>query len=125
MSLDIVSMLTGAILVAFGVVAAALADRIRGITRAHQMPQARALRARTSHADTVLGATVGAQLRRTQADEAMDRDAVSALTNLGHSRKDAIAAVAACEGSQRGSIEALVRAAIRKADEMTRQRRAA
>lgn len=106
---DLRSMLLGAALVAIGVLVSALADRIRGNAKtARHLPQARETAPRAKRDAGCLAPT--------SADAAMDADAISALCNMGYSRKAAAAAVAECSGAQRSTLESLIRACLRKVE---------
>ncbi len=109
----------GAVLVCLGVVAGAVADRIRGsrFTRertstpaapreVREVREPRPARAKT--------ASDGATMATTDAHQAMARDVVSTMVNAGYGRPEAIAAAQACRGSECSTIESWVRAALRR-----------
>ncbi len=105
---DVVAMLLGAALVAVGVIASAVADRIRGLRVARD----RRATDRGVHAPPPAARAAAAP--RTIADERLRADVSKALTTAGYPRPDALAAVDACAGSERSSLEAWTRAALRK-----------
>src|SRR5260370_40593859 len=98
MMFHLADILLGAALVATGVLAAAIADRIRGIGRAPAASRPRATRRDVP----------------TAADDASDA-VVGALVTAGYPRRIATAATAACPADRRASLEAWTRAALARA----------
>jgi hypothetical protein len=104
--MNVISMLFGAALVAIGVLATALADRIRGIgfarevvaTRSSTEPQVRARRVDPKSRD-------GAG------------DVIAALVAAGYKRQIATEAAWGCNADERTSIEGWAAAALRRASQ--------
>lgn len=94
--LHLADILLGAALVATGVLAAAIADRIRGIGRAP------ASRPRATRRDIPTVA------------EATEHEVVDALVAAGYSKRAAAAAVAGCSPEQRETIERWTGSALRR-----------
>jgi hypothetical protein len=112
---DLRSMFLGAAFVALGVLVAALAERIRGSAGNRR----RDLESHgTGHARGLAGpakvSTSAALPARTDADLALDRDAIAMLAQSGYAKKEAAKAVAACSGSERATLESLVRASLKR-----------
>lgn len=105
---DLAHILLGAALVWLGVIAGALADRIRSISR--KTSTERAERTPRSRATApARGVPV------TSAHESMARDVTAALVTAGYDKAIAASAVAACAGSETATIEGWTRAALRRA----------
>lgn len=99
------SMLLGAALVVFGVLASALADRIRGLKIAR--PQAREPRELAPRKEASAPVMTDAHVR-------LGNDVKTALVQMGYSKHEASAAIAECKGSEQASLEAWTRAALKK-----------
>lgn len=97
------SMLLGAALVVCGVLASALADRIRGLKIAR--PNAREPREPREAKSAPIVTTAHARL---------GADVQSALVQMGYSKPEALAAVTECKASEQSSLESWTRAALRK-----------
>ena len=125
---SILYMLLGAVLVAAGVLAAALADRIRGlrVTRSVE-PRERASRAPSVHAArTVIPVFEAAPLRSTPAKPRASRvepkvspesggdDVIAALVASGYKKPIATDATWACSAAERATIEGWTAAAFRR-----------
>jgi len=129
-------MLLGAAFVVIGVLAAALADRIRGLRVAR--PQDRATRSEPiaapeiSHArgsrgkapeDRIAipiisqGATIISQGPTTDREKTMGTDVVAALVGAGYKKYVAHSAAWSCDAIERASVEAWTRAALRRASQ--------
>lgn len=106
---DILHILFGALLVSVGVLASALADRIRGI----RLVRERAPREPKVEVAKLKGATPARFM--TTATDALRRDVVLALTTMGYGKIEASEAVDACAGSECGTIESWTRAALKRA----------
>lgn len=111
---DLAHMMFGAILVWFGVVSGALADRIRG---------ARALGKRreneASHATVALAKARAVRTSRdapivTSAQSAMAADVTLALVTMGYPKATAAEAVAACPSAETSTLESWIRAALKR-----------
>lgn len=110
--MGILYMAFGALLVVSGVLAAALADRIRGI-RAQRTPVTPRERA-----ETVRPAPAPTPARRvpipvTPATDDMN-DVIAALVAAGYKKPVAAAAALGCTGQERASLESWTRAALRR-----------
>lgn len=121
---DFLYMLLGAMLVAIGVVAGAVADRIRHRTIVHRdikpentIPTARARRAPApvEPKPEVIRLVSDPVEPRVSLDAIMAKDVTAALTSAGYPKKRAADAVAACMPSERVSLEAWTAAALRRA----------
>ncbi len=108
--------LLGASLVSIGVLASALADRIRGI---------RLVRERRDHSDRTPAREAKPERgiphraatdapRVTSAGDRLRNDVALALTTAGYAKADALDAVDACAGSERATLESWTRAAFRR-----------
>jgi hypothetical protein len=136
-------MLLGGLLVALGVVAGAVADRIRaGRHRVPAVTPARARVARGTRADTTVGVGVGTATAawvvpgEPSNDERRDRlyenpnlierqkligsDVVTALTTAGYKRGLAKEATWGCGKAERASLEDWTRAALQRATALQR-----
>lgn len=133
--MNALSMLFGAALVALGVIAAALADRIRGLRiareAANREPRERAGRAPSVAAQPArvtfpvesaepLRAPAPKQPRarnepKVTASTEVSEDVIAALVAAGYRRATATQAVAACSHSDQSSLENWTRAALRHA----------
>ncbi len=103
--MNMLSMLFGAALVALGVIAAGVADRIRGI-RVQRASSPREITARIPKAKA---------LRTTESppgEERMLRDVVTALTQAGYSGVEAGTAAYKTPASQRSTLESWTRGAL-------------
>jgi hypothetical protein len=98
--------LLGAALVLIGVLAAAVADRIRGV----RVAGVRASRAGSASASAVVRPS---STRRTDVDARAD-DVVRALITAGYDKRVAAAATADCTPEQRATLEVWTRAALRR-----------
>lgn len=110
---DIPNLLLGAALAAIGIVAAALADRVRGfhITRERanasieivdpeRVPTPKSERARAPRAQSK--------------DQQPANDVIAALVAAGHKKPVAMEAVWGCSATERATIEVWTRAALRR-----------
>lgn len=105
---DLGHVLLGAGLVVFGVMAAALADRIRGLRTTHERAALLAYRRYVPRAMALeRGPTA-------LAHATMQHDVVSALVGAGYSKRVATEATEACTPNQRSTIESWTRAALRR-----------
>lgn len=113
MSLDsFLFALLGAALVAIGALAAALADRIRGLHVSREPLQRPAPRKTTPAPIEV----IEPESCRTSAERVlMSKDVIAALVGAGYKRSAAAAAVDACTSAERATIEDWTRAALRRA----------
>lgn len=125
----ILNMLLGAALVALGILAAALADRIRGLRISREAREPRAARAQPAPATrSVIPVVEAADLRATPAKplhtppraeskvtstEGGD-DVISALVAAGYKKAIATEATWACGVGERASIEGWTAAALRR-----------
>ena len=102
------SMLLGAALVVLGVLAGAMADRVRyGKTKRE--------RAKTKPDEFWRGeAKTKAELPATHAHERMAADVVAALVQSGYRKAEAVTATRECKGSEQSSLEAWMRAALKR-----------
>lgn len=117
--------LLGAALVTIGVLAAALADRIRGlrITRDRAQPTAprasvtplRVVEPEPEGLSRAAADRVQRHLRTTADRVSMSKDVIAALVATGYRRADAENAVGACVLSEKDTIEDWTRAALRRA----------
>lgn len=125
---SILYMLLGAMLVAIGVLAAALADRIRGLRIAREAaPRERA--SRPQFAPAVIPVVEAAELlRATPAKPRAPRaapkvqtgtdgadDVIAALVGSGYKKPIATEAAWACSSAERASVESWTLAALRRA----------
>jgi hypothetical protein len=124
----ILSMLLGAALVAIGILAAALSDRIRGIRlvreRAIPTPREQTIRAnRTAAApiEVVEAELVPAKPRAPRADSKIEpktntevNDVIAALVAAGYKKVTATEAAWGCSQAERATIELWTRAALRR-----------
>ncbi len=105
--MNVAHLLLGAALVAIGVLAAALADRIRGVrvTRvaapSAAFPSAKRLARPPRHGVA-------------KADDGEANEVVGALITAGYDKRVATAATAGCSPEQRATIETWTRAALRR-----------
>jgi hypothetical protein len=115
----ILNALFGAALVAIGILAAALADRIRGIRGVHlgratareadrEFGAARARRSTAAPIHVVEPALASPKATKTAAD-----DVIAALVAAGYKKSVATAAAWGCSTAERTTIEAWTRAALR------------
>lgn len=127
---NVLPMLLGAALVAVGVLAAALADRIRGLRVSREVaPRERASRAQGAPAaisvvdpgDLLRAAPAAAPAKPPRAQRAESRsaasaeggeDVIAALVAAGYKRPIATEATWACGAGERASIEGWTRAAL-------------
>jgi RuvA, C-terminal domain len=110
----VLAMLLGAALAAVGVLAAALAERIRGlrdVRRGDRTPRS----ARPAPTIEVVEAHLVSDPIRGSGRRDDARDVVSALVASGYKRPVATAAVDACTSAERATIEQWTRAALRRA----------
>ena len=121
---DLLHILLGGALVALGVLAAGLADRIRGLRadRSAAAPASRALTGRTRQPIEVVEAEVvpprAAKRAGSQPQPVKDSAAgevIAALVAAGYKRTIAAEAVWACVDQERSTIEMWVKAALRRA----------
>jgi RuvA, C-terminal domain len=111
----VLGMLFGAALVAIGVLAAALADRIRGLRAARQADRApRSARSAPAPIEVVEAELVPEPARGSGIRD-MAKDVVAALVASGYKKPIATAAVDACTSAERATIEQWTRAALRRA----------
>lgn len=96
--MNLASMALGALLVVIGVLSGALADRIRGAKI-----ERRASRSR-SPTDTWT----------TEAHERMRKDVIAALVKSGYPRSQSMDATNACQGAEQSTLDAWLRAALKK-----------
>ena len=105
--IEIANVLLGAALVAIGVLAAAIADRIRGLHRTRERVSRHlagsSSKPRAPRCDTT-----------TTADDASDA-VIGALITAGYPKRVAVAATAGCAPDQRATIESWTRGALRRA----------
>src|SRR5688500_13349866 len=109
---DFANVLLGAALVAIGVLASALADRVRGVvvTREQRAPRSITL--------TGSKVPVPEQLSKAQAPNgATENEVVAALVAAGYRKRVAVAAAAGCAQKERATLEAFTRAALRRCAE--------
>jgi hypothetical protein len=110
-------MLLGAGLVMTGFLGSALADRIRGVSRPTRETARRSSPA-IAAADPVLVPAVAPKPRRTPAPRAPSDqggdDVIAALVAAGYKKALATEATWSCEASDRATIEAWTRAALRR-----------
>jgi hypothetical protein len=117
MSLEsVLFMLLGAALVAIGVLAAALADRVRGLRISREPSQRPAPRKATpAPIDLTPIEVVEPEPYRTPAERVlMSKDVIAALVAAGYKRSAAATAVDACTSAERATIEDWTRAALRR-----------
>jgi hypothetical protein len=116
-------LLLGAALVAIGVLAAALADRIRGHRPAREVTAPRASRPAAPAADPIrvvepadLLPRPAAPKRRAESPKAQDGadEVIAALVAAGYKRPIATEAVWSCGPDDRASVEDWTRAALRR-----------
>ena len=100
---DVVNLLLGAALVVIGVVAAALADRIRGVRSTRESgPRAAATGSKAfASRDTSISA-----------NDVVRQEVIGALVTAGFPKRAAAAATAGCTPEQRTTPEAWTRAAL-------------
>ncbi|HSX22380.1 MAG TPA: hypothetical protein VLE97_06345 [Gaiellaceae bacterium] len=126
---SVLYMLLGAALVAVGVLASALADRIRGLRASREVPQPRALRTEKGapqrgaisvveptevlRSGPVKPRTVRAE-QKANTTEGGD-DVIAALVGSGFKKATAAEATWACTAAERGTIEGWTAAALRRA----------
>jgi hypothetical protein len=102
-------MCIGALMVAIGVLAAAAADRIRGVTIS--APK----RKTTDAVACERSPRSGADSSVTDAHKRLRADVIRALTQSGYSHAVAVEAVDDCKGSEQSSLESWIRAALKRA----------
>lgn len=110
-------MLLGAALVALGVLAAALADRIRALTPRGAVPRAEIAPGTPTIDATAEPAPI--KIRATRAETKIQHynsseDVVAALVAAGYKKAFAAEAAKSCSGSERATIEDWTRAALRR-----------
>lgn len=114
----VLAMLFGAALVAIGVLAAALADRIRGLRSTRHVERnervARAARPASTPIEVVEADLVPEPARGSGVRD-MAKDVVAALVASGYKKPIAAAAVDACTQAERATIERWTSAALRRA----------
>ena len=111
----VLGMLFGATLVAIGVLAAALANRIRGLRATRQADRApRSARPAPAPIEVVEAELVPEPARGSGIRD-MAKDVVAALVASGYKKLIATAAVDACTSAERATIEQWTRAALRRA----------
>lgn len=101
---DVVNLLLGATLVVIGVVAAALADRIRGV---------RSTRESGPRAASIGSKAVASRDTPIAANDVVRQEVIGALVAAGYPKRVAGAATAGCAPEQRTTAEAWTRAALR------------
>jgi|HubBroStandDraft_6_1064221.scaffolds.fasta_scaffold1213418_1 hypothetical protein len=127
---DFLHVLVGAFLVAIGILAAALADRIRGLrvsSRAAEAPQSRRPAAEPRSAEPLRVVTPAdlvqeapANAKRAGKPESQDRDkgradaVISALVGAGYKKPIATEAVWSCGRAERETVEGWTTAALRR-----------
>jgi hypothetical protein len=104
-------LLVGAFCVALGVVCGAIGDRVR-YGRATRTTTRTARLAETTPRPTRQPSPL---LERMTAESGLASDVTEALVTAGYPKAAAAAAVAACAGSERSTLEAWTRAALRRA----------
>lgn len=109
----VVGAFAGGILLALGVVIGAVADRIRG--RGATVPRYRASKAAGAHPVREIVKLAHGTDIATDASSRMAADVQRALVTAGYDKATAQIAVAACAGSERATLEAWTRAALRQA----------
>lgn len=110
---DLAHMLLGAALVALGVLAAGIADRIRGIKLTRERASSSQERRRPPIDE--LEKTEAREANHTDATKAMARDVIRALTTAGYHKSVAAEATWSCDGAARGTLESWTRAALGRA----------
>ena len=133
--MDNLSMLFGAALVAIGVLAAALADRIRGVrisrdasesapreraSRAASVPAARSVIPVVEHAELLRSTPAPAKPSRAPRTESKSagpeggEDVIAALVEAGYKKTIATDAAWACSAGERATVEIWTAAALRR-----------
>lgn len=101
---DVTHLLLGGALVAIGVVAAALADRIRGVRSTREsVPRAAA---------TTRSKPLATRNTSIAANDTTQEDVIGALVSAGYPKRVAAAATAGCTPQQRSTPEVWTRAAL-------------
>lgn len=115
---DVSNMLLGAALVAIGVLAAALADRIRGFRVTRQRAGAAGPHASIEVVDPeqvpIPKSEKERAPRRSKAQQTAADDVIAALVAAGHKKQVATAAVWDCSAAERTTIEEWMRSALRR-----------
>ena len=106
--IDIAYVLLGAALVAIGVLAAALADRVRGLVVTREP---RALRS------VAVAASKVPAREQLLANGASENEVIAALVAAGYRKRVAVAATAGCAQEERATPEVWARAALRRCAE--------
>jgi hypothetical protein len=108
---DVLLMLLGAALVAVGVLAAAIADRLRGLRVTREAaPRERPIRAQVPLATVVEPARTRPSRAATEGGE----DVIAALVASGYKRPAATEATWACTAAERATVEGWTASALRR-----------
>jgi hypothetical protein len=109
--IDVASVLLGAALVVLGVLAAALADRVRGVVVSREQRPRRSVAISESPAAPT-------PLSKGQAGhDASENEVIAALVAAGYRKRVAVSATAGCAQEERATLEAWTRAALRRCAE--------
>lgn len=117
---EVVHVLLGAALVAIGILAAALSDRIRGVRitreRASVVSATRTSRAAPDSDAMPIPRLARARvlLAESKTQQAVARDVVAALVAAGYTKQVVTEAVWGCNSAERSTIEEWTRAALRR-----------